>query len=88
MAAILPLVKKYDAAVIALPNDHDEIPMEAESAGSALTEKIIGVATEEYGIAARGHRHRPAGDADRRRHLAGRATLETIRADPPSSGST
>ena len=30
MAAILPLVKKYDAAVIALPNDDDEIPMEAE----------------------------------------------------------
>ena len=30
MAAILPLVKKYDAAVIALPNDHDEIPMEAD----------------------------------------------------------
>ena len=30
MEAILPLVKKYDAAVIALPNDHDEIPMEAE----------------------------------------------------------
>jgi hypothetical protein len=30
MAAILPLVKKYDAAVIALPNDHDEIPMEWE----------------------------------------------------------
>ena len=27
---ILPLVKKYDAAVIALPNDDDEIPMEAE----------------------------------------------------------
>ena len=30
MAAILPLVKKYDAAIIALPNDHDEIPMEAD----------------------------------------------------------
>src|SRR3954466_3359270 len=30
LAAILPLVKKYDAAVIALPNDHDEIPMEAD----------------------------------------------------------
>ena len=24
LAAILPLVKKYDAAIIALPNDHDE----------------------------------------------------------------
>ena len=51
MAAILPLVKKYDAAVIALPNDHDEIPMEADKR-LELTEKIIRVATQEYGIAA------------------------------------
>ena len=51
MAAILPLVKKYDAAVIALPNDHDEIPMEAEKR-LELTAKIIRVATTEYGIAA------------------------------------
>ena len=50
MAAILPLVKKYDAAIIALPNDHDEIPMEADKR-VVLTEKIIRVATEEYGIA-------------------------------------
>jgi 5-methyltetrahydrofolate--homocysteine methyltransferase len=50
MAAILPLVKKYDAAVIALPNDHDEIPMEAEKRLD-LTAKIIRVATQEYGIA-------------------------------------
>ena len=50
MAAILPLVKKYDAAVIALPNDHDEIPMEAEKR-IRLTQKIIDVATTEYGIA-------------------------------------
>ena len=50
MAAILPLVKKYDAAIIALPNDHDEIPMEAEKR-IRLTQKIIDVATTEYGIA-------------------------------------
>lgn len=50
MEAILPLVKKYDAAIVALPNDHDEIPMEAEKR-LALTEKIVRVATEEYGIA-------------------------------------
>ena len=49
MAAILPLVKKYDAAVVALPNDHDEIPMEADKR-LLLTEKIIRVATEEYGM--------------------------------------
>jgi 5-methyltetrahydrofolate--homocysteine methyltransferase len=48
---ILPLVKKHDAAIIALPNDHDEIPMEADKR-VALTHKIVRVATEEYGIAA------------------------------------
>jgi 5-methyltetrahydrofolate--homocysteine methyltransferase len=50
MAAILPLVKKYDAAIIALPNDHDEIPMEWEKR-LELVGKIVRVATEEYGIA-------------------------------------
>ena len=50
MAAILPLVKKYDAAVIALPNDHDEIPMEADKRLDLIA-KIVRVATEEYGIA-------------------------------------
>jgi 5-methyltetrahydrofolate--homocysteine methyltransferase len=50
LALILPLVKKYDAAVIALPNDHDEIPMEADKRLD-LTAKIIRVATEEYGMA-------------------------------------
>jgi 5-methyltetrahydrofolate--homocysteine methyltransferase len=49
LAAILPLVKKHDAAIIALPNDHDEIPMEADKR-LVLTEKIIRVATEEYGV--------------------------------------
>jgi 5-methyltetrahydrofolate--homocysteine methyltransferase len=49
MAAILPLVKKYDAAVIALPNDEDEIPMEPEKR-LALVKKIVDVATTEYGI--------------------------------------
>ncbi len=43
-------MKKYDAAIIALPNDHDEIPMEADKRVD-LTGKIIRVATEEYGIA-------------------------------------
>jgi 5-methyltetrahydrofolate--homocysteine methyltransferase len=50
LAAILPLVKRYDAAIIALPNDHDEIPMEADKRLD-LTAKIVRVATEEYGIA-------------------------------------
>jgi 5-methyltetrahydrofolate--homocysteine methyltransferase len=50
LAAILPLVKKYDAAVIALPNDEDEIPMEAEKR-LRLVDKIVEVATTEYDIA-------------------------------------
>jgi len=50
MEAILPLVKKYDAAIIALPNDHDEIPMDWEKRLD-LVAKIVRVATEEYGIA-------------------------------------
>ena len=50
LALILPLVKRYDAAIIALPNDHDEIPMQADKRLD-LTAKIIRVATEEYGIA-------------------------------------
>jgi 5-methyltetrahydrofolate--homocysteine methyltransferase len=50
MAAILPLVKKYDAAIIALPNDADEIPMESGKR-LELVAKIVDVATKEYGIA-------------------------------------
>jgi 5-methyltetrahydrofolate--homocysteine methyltransferase len=50
LEAILPLVKKYDAAVVALPNDADEIPMESGKR-LELTEKIVEVATNEYGIA-------------------------------------
>jgi 5-methyltetrahydrofolate--homocysteine methyltransferase len=50
MAAILPLVKKYDAAVIALPNDADEIPMDADKR-LELVGKIVDVATKEYGVA-------------------------------------
>ena len=50
MALILPLVKKYDAAVIALPNDEEEIPMEADRR-LELVQHIVDVATGEYGIA-------------------------------------
>ena len=50
LAAILPLVKRHDAAIIALPNDEDEIPMEADKR-LELTRKIVRVATQEYGIA-------------------------------------
>jgi 5-methyltetrahydrofolate--homocysteine methyltransferase len=49
LAAILPLVKRYDAAIVALPNDEDEIPMEADKRLD-LTAKIVRIATQEYGI--------------------------------------
>jgi 5-methyltetrahydrofolate--homocysteine methyltransferase len=49
MAAILPLVKEYGAAVIALPNDHDEIPMEADKRVT-LTKKILDTAVDKYGL--------------------------------------
>jgi 5-methyltetrahydrofolate--homocysteine methyltransferase len=51
MEQILPLVKRYDAAVIALPNDAEEIPMEADRR-LELVAHIVEVATKEYGIAA------------------------------------
>ncbi len=50
MELILPLVKRYDAAVIALPNDAEEIPMEADRR-LELVQHIVDVATGEYGIA-------------------------------------
>jgi len=50
MELILPLVKKHDAAIIALPNDEKEIPMEADRR-LELVAHIVEVATKEYGIA-------------------------------------
>jgi len=47
--AILPLVKRYGAAVIGLPNDEEEIPTEP-ARRLELTRKLIHVATEKYGI--------------------------------------
>ena len=49
MALILPLVKQYGAAVIALPNDETGIPATAQERVD-LTGKIIRVATQQYGI--------------------------------------
>jgi 5-methyltetrahydrofolate--homocysteine methyltransferase len=50
LEAILPLVRKYGAAVIGLPNDEEEIP-EEPARRLELTRKLIGVATEKYKIA-------------------------------------
>ena len=47
--AILPLVKRYGAAVIGLPNDEEEIP-EDPRRRLELVRKIVDVATGRYGI--------------------------------------
>lgn len=47
--AILPLVKKYGAAVIGLPNDESEIP-DDPARRVELAAKLISVATGKYGI--------------------------------------
>ena len=49
MDAILPLVKRHGAAVIALPNDEEEIP-EEPARRLELASKIVDVATGKYGI--------------------------------------
>jgi 5-methyltetrahydrofolate--homocysteine methyltransferase len=46
---ILPLVKKYGAAVIGLPNDEEQIP-DAPEERLVLTRKLIRTATDGYGI--------------------------------------
>src|ERR1017187_380727 len=51
LEAILPLVKKYGAAVIALPNDEEEIPEDPRKR-LELARKIIEVATSQFGIPA------------------------------------
>jgi 5-methyltetrahydrofolate--homocysteine methyltransferase len=47
---ILPLVKKYGAAVIGLPNDEEQIP-DDPAQRLVLTRKLIRTATDGYGIA-------------------------------------
>jgi 5-methyltetrahydrofolate--homocysteine methyltransferase len=49
MEVILPIVKKYGAAVVALANDETGIPQTADER-LVITRKIVRVATEQYGI--------------------------------------
>ncbi len=49
MELILPLVKKYGAAVIALPNDDKEIPEDPQRRFE-LTQYLVDAATTKYGI--------------------------------------
>ena len=78
MEQILPLVKKYDAAVIALPNDVDEIPMEPEKR-LALVDKIVHVATTEYGMSLADIVIDPLAMPIGADQLTGLSTLETMR---------
>jgi 5-methyltetrahydrofolate--homocysteine methyltransferase len=78
MEQVLPLVKKYDAAVIALPNDIDEIPMEPEKR-LLLVDKIVRVATQEYGIALEDILIDPLAMPIGADQTNGLATLETMR---------
>ena len=67
MELILPLVKRHDAAIIALPNDENEIPIDPDAPAGAHQEDR-GHRHRPVRDPARGHRDRPAGDADRCRH--------------------
>jgi len=74
---VLPLVKKYNAAVIAMPNDEAGIHMDAQER-LAVARKIVHRA-QEYGIPPEDviiDCQAMAVSAD---HRAGRVTLETIR---------
>ena len=81
---ILPLVKKYDAAVIALPNDEDEIPMEPEKR-LELVAKIVRVATQEYGIAQADIVIDPLAMPIGADQSVALAFFETVRPDPRTS---
>jgi 5-methyltetrahydrofolate--homocysteine methyltransferase len=50
LAAILPLVKRHDAAVVMLPNDETEIPEEPRRR-LELVGHLLDVATDRYGLA-------------------------------------
>ena len=64
LEAVLPLIKKYDCAVVAISNDETGIS-EDPDVRFEVAKKIVHHA-QDYGIKPQGHRGRPAGDADRR----------------------
>ena len=75
--AILPLVKRYGAAVIALPNEEDEIPEDPRKR-LEITRKIVGVATEKYGIPIEDIVIDPLAMPVGANHEYGRMTMEAI----------
>ena len=82
LEAILPIVARHGAAVIGLAND-DEIPMEPERRARDREEDRLGRRRPRH--PARGRRHRPARDADRRRAARGDAVRRDAAADPRAS---
>ena len=75
---VLPLVRKYGAAVVAISNDDTGISMDPD-VRFAVAKRIVERAAD-HGIPRLGHRRRPAGHAHRRA-VAGRST--GLRAGPP-----
>ena len=76
---ILPIVAKHGAAVIGLAND-DEIPMEPQRRLEVARKIVVGCRGLRHPAA--GHRHRPAGDAGRRRAARGQPVPGDGAADP------
>ena len=64
LESVLPLVKKYGAAVVAISNDETGISQDPD-VRFAVAKKIVERAAD-HGIPRERHRHRSAGDADRR----------------------
>ncbi len=71
LEAVLPLVKKYGAAVIAISNDETGIAEDPDER-FAVAKKIVERAAD-YGIPLQRHRRRPAGHAAGRGQSGGRA---------------
>ena len=70
LETVLPLVKKYGAAVVAISNDETGIS-EDPDVRFEVAKKIVHRAAD-YGIPASRHRRGSAGDADRRHQPGGR----------------
>ena len=78
LEAVLPLVKKYGAAVVAISNDETGIS-EDPDVRFAVAKKIVQRAARPRHPAVR-HRRRSAGHADRRDQPGGRAGVRTAAA--------
>ena len=74
---VLPLIKKYGAAVVAISNDDTGIS-EDPDVRFAVAKRIVERAAD-HGIPRVGRRRRPAGHADRRDGQAGRQVFALVR---------